>query len=142
MNTPNSSKRYSGFSLLELSIMLFVFIALIAVAIPNLMEMLRANRLTGDARSLVRQLSLARQRAGADFTWTKIVIGSSSGAAGGQMTAAQTTTVIFNSRGIPIDNTGSPTATDTIYLADSLGNACAVSVTLSGHARGWRYASG
>lgn len=184
MNTPKSSKRYSGFSLLELSIMLFVFIALIAVAIPNLMEMLRANRLTGDARSLVRQLSLARQRAGADFTWTKIVIdnsttpinytlqicstkatsscttftteggrqylssttalgfGSSSGAAGGQMTAAQTTTVIFNSRGIPIDNTGSPTATDTIYLADSLGNACAVSVTLSGHARGWRYASG
>lgn len=184
MTIPRSPQRSSGFSLVELSIVLFIFLVLLAIAIPNTMEMLRAHRLSGDARGLARQLSLARQRSGADFTWTEIVIdtsttpisyslkicstkatssctaftteggtqylsltttlgfGSSSGAAGGQTTRAQTTTVIFNSRGIPIDSGGSPTATDTVYLTDSQGTACAVSVTLSGHTRAWRYNAG
>jgi prepilin-type N-terminal cleavage/methylation domain-containing protein len=74
MYVRKSPKPRSGFSLLELSVVLFVFLALIAIAIPNAMQMLRANRLTGDARELVRQLSLARQRAGSEFTWTQIVI--------------------------------------------------------------------
>ena len=181
MNAPKARKPSSGLSLMEVSIVLFIFLALIAIAIPNAMEMMKANRLTGDARALVRQLSLARQRAGAEFTWTQIVIdntttpisynlqvcttkatstcttftteggtqylsrttllgfGSSSGAAGGQTTRAQTSTLIFNSRGIPVDSTGSPIATDTIYLADSAGVACAVSLTLSGHPNAWRY---
>lgn len=174
----------SGFTLLELSAVILIFMVLVAISIPNAMEVLHTNRLTGDARGLEHQLSLARQRAGAEFTWTEIVIdtsttpvsytlqlcstkatsscttftpeggtqylsisttlgfGNSSGAAGGQTTRAQTTTVIFNSRGIPIDNTGSPIATDTIYLTNTVGNACAVSLTLNGHANVWRYSGG
>jgi Tfp pilus assembly protein FimT len=184
MHVSKSSKRSNGFTVVEIAVVIFMMMVLVAIAIPNTMEMLRANRLTGDARGLERQLSLARQRAGAEFTWTKIVIdttttpvsytlqlcstkatsscttytpeggtqylststtlgfGSSSGAAGGQTTRAQTTTVIFNSRGIPIDSTGSPIATDTIYLTDTGGTACAVSLTLSGHVNVWRYSGG
>jgi prepilin-type N-terminal cleavage/methylation domain-containing protein len=184
MNTPKALRGSTGFSLLELSIAVAILLMLVAIAVPNTMQMLHANRVSGDARGLARQLSLARQRAGADFTWAQIVIdassnpnsytlrtcstkatssctaftseggtqylfsgitlgfGSSIGSAGGQITRAQTTTVTFNSRGIPIDSGGSPTANDTIYLADDQGNACAVSVTLSGHINIWRYSGG
>jgi Tfp pilus assembly protein FimT len=184
MHASKSSKLSSGYTLMELAIVIFMMMVMVAIAIPNGIEMLRTNRLTGDARGLERQLSLARQRAGAEFTWTKIVIdttttpvsftlqlcttkatsscttysteggtqylsttttlgfGNSSGAAGGQTTRAQTTTVIFNSRGIPIDSTGAPIATDTIYLTNTGNNACAVSLTLSGHVNVWRYSGG
>jgi Tfp pilus assembly protein FimT len=189
MNASKSSGKCSGISLMESSIVLFIFLALIAIAIPNAMELMRANRLTGDARGLARQLSLARQRAGTEFTWAEIVInnattpisytlqlcstkvgstcttftldpgtgtqylssttllgfGSSSGGTGGQAAATtptQTTTVIFNSRGIPVTSAGSPISTDTIYLADAAGNACAVSLTLSGHVNAWKYNGG
>lgn len=184
MNNANALKDSTGFSLTELSLSLAIISILAAIAIPNVMQMLYANRVSSDARGLARQFSLARERAGSDFTWTQIVIdgsttpvsytlqvcttkaissctaftteggtqyffsgttlgfGSSSGAAGAQITRAQTSTVTFNSRGIPIDDTGSPTANDTVYLADGLGNACAVSVTLSGHTNLWRYNGG
>jgi Tfp pilus assembly protein FimT len=186
MRANRSSKPSNGFSLVELSAVVFIFMVIVAIAVPNVMELLRTNRLTGDARGLARQLSLARQRAGAEFTWAEIVIntaatpvsytlqlcstkatstcttftpdtqggtqylsttttlgfGNSTGAAGGQTTAAQTTTVIFNSRGIPIDTTGAPIVTDTIYLTDTGGNACAVSLTLSGHVNAWIYNGG
>ncbi len=169
---------------MELSLVVAILLILFAVAVPNTLQMLHANRVAGEAQGLARQLSLARQRAGADFTWAQIALdatssptsytlqicstkatssctafsseggtqyiltgvtlgfGSSSGAAGDQITRAQTTTVTFNSRGIPIDSGGSPTANDTIYLTDDQGNACAVSVTLSGRVNVWHYNNG
>jgi prepilin-type N-terminal cleavage/methylation domain-containing protein len=181
MDIPKSTKGSPGFSLLEVSIVVLIFLVLVALATPNALQMLHAYRLSGDARSLAHQISFARLRAGTEFTWAQIVLvtsptpsayslqlcttkatsscttftseggtqylssgislgfGSSSGPAGGQTTKAQTTTVTFNSRGIPIDSGGSPTANDTIYLTDAKGNACAVSVTLSGHTKIWRY---
>jgi prepilin-type N-terminal cleavage/methylation domain-containing protein len=184
MTAPKAFKVSTGFTLLEISVVVAILLMLVAVAVPNTLQMLHANRVTSEARGLARQLSLARQRAGADFTWARIVIdasstpnsytleicttkatsscttfaaeggtqyllsniklgfGSSSGAAGGQTTRAQTTTVTFNSRGIPIDSVGSPTTNDTIYLTDDQGYTCAVSVTLSGHVNIWRYNGG
>jgi prepilin-type N-terminal cleavage/methylation domain-containing protein len=184
MRAPKPLGGEAGFSLMEISLVVAILLILVAVALPNTLQMLHANRVAGEAQGLARQLSLARQRAGADFTWVQIVInassspnsytlqicstkatsscttfsteggteyllkgvtlgfGSSSGAAGAQVTRAQTTTVTFNSRGIPIDSGGSPTANDTIYLTDDQGNACAVSVTLSGHVNIWHYNNG
>jgi prepilin-type N-terminal cleavage/methylation domain-containing protein len=184
MNIPKTPKGSAGFSLVEVSFVVMISLILASLTIPNFVQILRAYRLSGDARSLAGLLSLARLRAGTDFTWAEIVIdpsvspnsyslqicatkttsscttftseggtqylstsislgfGSSTGAAGGQTTRAQTTTVTFNSRGIPVDSGGSPTANDTIYLTDDKGNTYAVSVTLSGHPQIWRYDGG
>jgi prepilin-type N-terminal cleavage/methylation domain-containing protein len=184
VNAPKAPKRSAGFSLMEVSVVVLIVSTLAATTVPQAMQTLRTYRLSGDARGLAYQLSLARLRAGSDFTWAQIVLdtsatpnsyslqlcttkatsscttftteggtqylssgislgfGLSSGPAGGQTTAQQTTQVTLNSRGIPIDSGGSPTANDTIYLADDKGDAYAVSVTLSGHPKIWRYRGG
>jgi prepilin-type N-terminal cleavage/methylation domain-containing protein len=181
-HTKTPESRSSGFSLLELTVVLAIMLAILAFALISHSHQLQYEQLTGDARGLAHQISLARMRAGTDYTWAQISVnssetpnsytlqlctvkgasgcttfsteggtqylsagdsfgfGSSSGAAGGQTTAAQTSQLIFNSRGIPIDTTGAPTANDTIYLADTSGRAMAVSVTLSGHVKVWLYA--
>lgn len=184
MIIPKTLKGSAGFSLVELSLVVTISFILTVLAIPNSLQMLRSYRLSANARSLAHQLTLARQRAGTDFTWAKIVIdssvspntyslqvcttkatsscttytteggtqylssgislgfGNSTGPAGGQTTAAQTTTIRFNSRGIPIDSGGSATANSTIYLNNDKGDAYAVSLTLSGHPKIWRYSGG
>ena len=184
MKVTKTTRRAAGFSLIEISMVVLVFLVLMAISLPSFLEILRADRLSGDARGLAHQLTLARQRAGTEFTWAEITVntsstpnsyklklcttkgtsscttytteggaeylssgisfgfGNSSGAAGGQSTAAQTTTIIFNSRGVPVDSAGSPIATDTIYLSNDKGEAVAVSLTLSGHPNIWRYSGG
>jgi len=50
---------------------------------------------------------------------------------------ANTACIVFNSRGIPIDSTGTPTANDAIYITD--GNSVyAVTVSATGLIRTWR----
>jgi prepilin-type N-terminal cleavage/methylation domain-containing protein len=50
---------------------------------------------------------------------------------------ANTACIIFNSRGIPIDNTGSPTGNDAIYVTD--GTAIyAVTIAATGFIRTWQ----
>ncbi len=184
MDISKAPKGSSGFSLVEISVVVAIFLILAGSAIPYAVEMVQTNRLLGDARSLAHELSLARLRAGTDFTWAEVAVnsavtpnsyslklcttkatsscttftaeggkqylssgisfgfGSSSGPAGGQTAATQTATVTFNSRGIPIDSGGSPTANDTIYLADNDGHAYAVSATLSGHIKIYHYTGG
>jgi Tfp pilus assembly protein FimT len=46
--------------------------------------------------------------------------------------------ITFNSRGIPIDATGKPTANNVIYLSDA-SDDYAVTVSLSGKVQLWRY---
>jgi prepilin-type N-terminal cleavage/methylation domain-containing protein len=78
MRAPKPLGGEAGFSLMEISLVVAILLILVAVALPNTLQMLHANRVAGEAQGLARQLSLARQRAGADFTWVQIVINASS----------------------------------------------------------------
>ena len=55
---------------------------------------------------------------------------------------ANTACVIFNSRGIPVDTTGSPTGDDAIYVTDGTA-VYGITVAATGFIRTWRtnYAS-
>ncbi len=68
--------------------------------------------------------------------------GAATAPAGGQAALQQTVQTVFNSRGIPIDGAGAVNPNDVIYLADDQGNTYAVSVTVGGHTRVWRYNGG
>lgn len=61
--------------------------------------------------------------------------------AGGQAALQQTLQTRFNSRGIPVllDGSGNTNANDVIYVTDGQANTFAVSVTVGGHVRVWRY---
>ena len=50
---------------------------------------------------------------------------------------ANTACVVFNSRGVPIDDTGAPTAGDALYLADAT-STYGVTVAASGQIQMWR----
>jgi hypothetical protein len=52
---------------------------------------------------------------------------------------ANTACVVFNSRGVPIDDTGAPTAGDAVYLADAT-STYGVTVAASGQIQMWRTA--
>jgi Tfp pilus assembly protein FimT len=66
--------------------------------------------------------------------------GTITAAAGTQTTISQSTHIIFNSRGIPIDNTGAPTGTYAIYLKDNTkGMYFAVTESVNGKVDVWRY---
>ena len=57
---------------------------------------------------------------------------------GGGTTIADTACIIFNSRGIPVDSTGTPLATgDAVYINDG-ASAFGVTVGRTGLIRGWR----
>ena len=65
--------------------------------------------------------------------------GSIAAPAGSQATIAQTTSIIVNSRGIPVDNTGTPTGSSAIYLTNGAGDFCAVTIRTSSAITIWRY---
>lgn len=65
--------------------------------------------------------------------------GTISTPAGTQTTIAQSTQIIFNSRGIPVDNTGAPTGTYAIYLTNGVKQYYAVSVAVNSAIYIWRY---
>ncbi len=65
--------------------------------------------------------------------------GSITTPAGGQTTIAQSAQIVFNSRGIPVDSTGTPTATNAIYLSNGSGQYYAVTVNASGLVNTWMY---
>ena len=58
--------------------------------------------------------------------------GSIAAPAGGQATIQQSALITFNSRGIPIDSSGNPTSTYTIYLNNGSGIFYAITPSLSG----------
>jgi len=60
-------------------------------------------------------------------------------AAGTQTAIANNLQMIFNSRGIPVDTTGAPTANYAMYVTDQGGNAFAVSVYATGRVTVWKY---
>jgi Tfp pilus assembly protein FimT len=62
--------------------------------------------------------------------------------AGQQAAIAQSTPITFNSRGVPVDGSGTPTATSALYLTDNSGTYWAVSVSAAGQIGLWQYSNG
>jgi prepilin-type N-terminal cleavage/methylation domain-containing protein len=65
-------KRYLGFSLLEVMIVLVVVLVLAAMAIPVFSSIMRNLRADGDMRSLGGDVTLAKMRAAASFTKSRV----------------------------------------------------------------------
>ncbi len=68
--------------------------------------------------------------------------GSITTPAGTQTSIQNTAQVLFNSRSLPVDNTGAPTGNSGLYLTDQFGNRYAVTVYASGRIAVWRYGNG
>lgn len=175
-----TTRKTSGFSSLELLIVVVLILILTVVSIPSLRRTLEAYRGSSAVRGIAGQIALSRMRAASDFTRTKLVIdttnntyvrqvynktatppgyetegatqslgqgvsfgfGSITTPAGGQSSISQTTEIIFNSRGIPINSGGTPIGTDAIYLSNGAGAYYAVSVNTTGQIRSWQYYAG
>jgi Tfp pilus assembly protein FimT len=166
--------RVSGFSALELLIVIAIGLVIVALGLPSITKTQALYRVMGDARSLAEDLTLAKMRAGANFTQERLTLNTSSGSyvlelynkstsawvsdggpqyltsgvsfgygsitlpAGSQSTMAQTTPIIFNSRGIPVNASNQPTGEDAFYLTNSSGYY-AVTVAMSGRIQIWKY---
>ena len=68
--------------------------------------------------------------------------GSITTAAGSQTSIQNTAQILFNSRSLPIDNTGAVTGNDALYLTNQAGDTYAVTVYASGRIALWRYGNG
>lgn len=64
--------RESGFSLLELLVVIVVMAVIAAMAIPTWLRMQKNARLNGDAHALASTLSVAKMRAAANFTESRV----------------------------------------------------------------------
>jgi Tfp pilus assembly protein FimT len=73
---------------------------------------------------------------------TTFGFGSISVPAGTQTIIQNTAQIVFNSRGIPVDNTGTPTANDALYLIGQGVGTYAVTVNATGKISVWRYYNG
>ena len=69
-----SIKFDQGFSVVELLVVLFVAAILAAIAIPQYLSIARNQRIRGDAHSLAGNISIAKMRAGANFTQARMYL--------------------------------------------------------------------
>ena len=178
--------RSSGVSLIEITIVMLVTMAVGSLAIPKVISIVRELRTAGDARNLNGAILLAKMRAAANFSRARVYVdlaantyrvewqqsGTTTWTAEGsdqylakgvsfgfgsltsppsntQSTLAQapicagtsnTACVIFNSRGIPIDSTASPTGEDALYVTDGR-SVTGVTVSATGLTHVWRSGS-
>ena len=62
--------------------------------------------------------------------------------AGTQTTIQNTAQILFNSRGVPVDNTGAATGNYGLYVTNQAGDVYAVTVYASGRVSAWQYSNG
>ena len=185
-----------GFSLLEMMMVVALLGVLTVIAVPMSGNTLKYLKLSGDARELANLTAVAKMRAAAKFTqsrvyidingrqfkvetWRKanptaipavvagweteggltslsntVVFGFGTVATPPPNTQttidqapaclndagvaiANTACIIFNSRGIPIEDTGSPTGLDAIYVNDGIG-VYGITIAATGFIRTWQ----
>ncbi len=180
---PSWAKPASGFSALELLIVVAIVIIVAGIGIPKLMSMVQNLRTAGDARDLNGTILMAKMRAASNYAQARVhadlntqtfwVEVETSGATswtteGGtqllstgvtfgfgslstppsntQPTLAQapacpgisnTACIVFNSRGIPVDSTNTPTNLDALYVTDG-NSVTGVTVLATGLTQVWR----
>jgi prepilin-type N-terminal cleavage/methylation domain-containing protein len=182
-----------GFSLIELLMVLAIMGVLAAVTVPMSGNTIRFLKISGDARELSNATAVAKMRAAAKFTQSRLYVditgrqfyvqtynkasstwtnegGATSlsstvtfsygpaatpppntqttigqapqcttlaGSPPVETPVANTACIIFNSRGLPIDTTGSPTGLDAVYVTD--GSAIyGITVAATGFIRTWQ----
>ena len=184
----NVFHRERGFSLFELVLTLSIVLVIGAIAVPTSGNALTQFRLSGDARGVANTISVAKMRAAAHFTRTRVFVDLSGGAyhletydkdTDSWETSSGTTylsdgnsfglesvenappntqtaidqapqcldddgtaignsaCVIFNSRGIPVDTTNTPTTADALYVTNG-ETVYGATVSATGLIRLWR----
>jgi prepilin-type N-terminal cleavage/methylation domain-containing protein len=180
-----------GFSLIELLMVVGIMGVIAVIAVPMSGNSIRYLKLSGDARDVANATAVAKMRAAAKFTQSRLYVDINGRAfyvqtldkatntwvtEGGStllsstvtvsygpvatpppdtqttidqapecvtpgsppVTVANTACIIFNSRGIPIDDaTGSPTGLDAIYLTDGT-SVYGITVAATGFIRTWQ----
>ena len=182
-----------GFSVVELLLVVAIIGTLAAITVPMSGNTIRFLKLSGDAREISNATAVAKMRAAAKFTQSRLYVDltgrqfyvqtfdkttSTWGTEGGAVSlsssvifgygpiatpppdtqttigqapecvnlagsppapvpVANTACVIFNSRGIPIDTTGSPTGLDAIYVTDGT-SVYGITVAATGFIRTWQ----
>ena len=179
-----------GFSLLEMMMVVALLGVLTVIAVPMSGNTIKFLKLSGDARELANITAVAKMRAAAKFTQSRVYIDragrsfdvqtydktSASWVTEGGATSlsstvvfgygpvtdppadtqtaigqspecpdtasppapiANTSCIVFNSRGIPIDSTGSPIGTNAIYVNDGIA-VYGITIAATGFIRTWQ----
>lgn len=66
-------KRQAGFSLIELMIVVAIAMVIAAFAVPGFMQALRNYRIGGDVQAIKNEILLAKMRAAANFTRSRVL---------------------------------------------------------------------
>lgn len=72
MMTPKTNKRQLGFSMVELMVVVLIFGIILSIAVPSVTTITKSYRITGDTQGIAAQLNLARMRAAALGTRTRV----------------------------------------------------------------------